>query len=85
MNLVVSQVNGCRSCVAAHTVIGKLNGLTDDQIIELRGGHAPFDTRLDALARFVQRVAESRGRPSAEAVSDLVAAGFTKANIVASA
>lgn len=27
VNLVVSEVNGCRYCLSAHTAIGKLNGL----------------------------------------------------------
>jgi AhpD family alkylhydroperoxidase len=32
----VSQVNGCKYCQSAHTATGKMNGFTDDQIIELR-------------------------------------------------
>jgi hypothetical protein len=27
---------GCKYCQAAHTATGKMNGFTDDQIIELR-------------------------------------------------
>jgi len=33
INLVVSQINGCRYCQSAHTVLGKMNGFTDDQVI----------------------------------------------------
>jgi AhpD family alkylhydroperoxidase len=36
VNLAVSQLNGCKYCQAAHTATGKMNGFTDDQIIELR-------------------------------------------------
>src|SRR5690606_6465712 len=36
--LVVSQVNNCHYCQAAHTAIGKMNGFTDEQILDLRRG-----------------------------------------------
>lgn len=32
VNLIVSQVNGCVYCQSAHTVLGKKNGFTDEQI-----------------------------------------------------
>ena len=34
INLVVSQVNDCRYCQSAHTAIGKMNGYTEEQIID---------------------------------------------------
>ena len=49
VNLVVSQVNGCKYCQSAHTAIGKMNGFTDDQILELRQGSFSSD---DKLAKF---------------------------------
>ena len=44
VNLAVSEVNQCEYCLSAHTAIGKMNGFTDDQILDLRAGQAPFDT-----------------------------------------
>ncbi len=32
INLVVSQINECAYCLAAHTALGKMNGFTDEQI-----------------------------------------------------
>ena len=49
INLVVSQVNECIYCLSAHTALGKMNGFTDDQILEIRSGAASFDARFDAL------------------------------------
>ena len=37
VNLVTSQINGCRYCQSAHTAIGKMNGFTDEEIIEGEG------------------------------------------------
>lgn len=82
VNLVVSQVNGCPYCLAAHTAIGKMVGFTDAQILELRTGVASFDAKLDALARFVRVVTESRGHPAAEQTAHLLAAGYSHANVI---
>jgi len=82
INLVVSQVNECEYCLAAHTVIGKMNGFTDDQVLEIRSGEAEFDAKLNALARFVSEVAVRRGKPSEESVAALLDAGYTSESIV---
>lgn len=82
INLVVSQVNDCEYCQAAHTVLGKMNGFTDDQVLELRSGSASFDNKLDALAKFAQETTINRGKPSQEAIDSLLAAGYTKESIV---
>ncbi len=49
MNLVVSEVNACEYCLAAHTVIGGMVGFTPGQIIEICLGGASFDAKLDAI------------------------------------
>ncbi len=82
VNLVVSEVNGCRYCQSAHTVIGKMNGFTDEQVLEIRTGSAAFDTKLDALAKFTKSVTINRGRATDEAKEAFFAAGYTTANMV---
>ncbi len=82
INLVVSQVNDCRYCQSAHTAISKMNGFTDEQILEIREGSASFDSKLDALARFVKDITVSRTHPSPEVVEALFEAGYSKANLV---
>ena len=82
INLVVSQVNTCEYCLAAHTALGKMLGFTEPQIVEIRHGRASFDARLDALARFVREVAEERGHVSAQATDAFLGAGWTQANLV---
>jgi len=82
INLAVSQINECQYCLSAHTALGKMNGFTDDQILELRGGNASFDTKLDALAQFVKDITINRGKPTAEALNNFFEAGYTKANLI---
>ena len=82
VNLVVSQINACDYCLAAHTALGKMNGFTDAQMLDIRGGRAPFDAKLDALARFVQDITINRGQPSAGTVDRFLAAGYTEEQLV---
>ncbi len=82
INLVTSQINGCRYCQSAHTVLGKMNGFTDQQIIEIRKGTAAFDSKLNALATFTAEVVENRGKASEKAKQDFFNAGYTEANLI---
>ena len=82
INLVTSQINGCRYCQSAHTVIGKMNGFTDEQIIELRKGSASFDPKLDALVKFTASIVENRGRATEESKQAFFDAGYNEANMI---
>lgn len=82
INLVVSQVNDCKYCLAAHTALGKMNGFTDEQILEIRTGKASFDPKLNALAAFVKSAVENRSKPSQEDTENLFTAGYTKAHLI---
>ncbi|MEQ8217856.1 MAG: carboxymuconolactone decarboxylase family protein [Arenibacter sp.] len=82
INLVVSQFNGCNYCLSAHTQIGKMNGFTEDQILEIRTGTASFDNRLDALAKFALDTLENRGRASEKVKEEFFEAGYTEANMI---
>ncbi len=82
VNLVVSEVNGCEYCQAAHTAFGKMQGFSAEEIMEIRRAEISFDPKFDALARFVKETAVDRGKPSKETVEKLFAAGYTEANLV---
>jgi uncharacterized peroxidase-related enzyme len=82
INLVVSQVNNCHYCLSAHTVIGKMNGFTEDQILEIRSGSASFDPKLNALAKFAKQVAENKGNPSQESKDAFFEAGYSESNLI---
>lgn len=82
INLVTSQINGCRYCQSAHTALGKMYGFTDEQVIELRKGNASFDSKLDALAKFTASIVENRGKATEESKVALFVAGYTEANLI---
>jgi uncharacterized peroxidase-related enzyme len=82
INLVTSQINGCGYCLAAHTALGKMNGFTDEQIMELRKGSASFDKQLDALAKFAASTVSNKGKASEEIKKKFFDAGYTEANMI---
>ncbi len=82
INLVVSQVNGCTYCQSAHTLVGKMNGLSEEQILEIRTGAASFDKKLNALVRLTKQIAETKGKPNEAALEDFYAAGYTNGSLV---
>lgn len=82
VNLAVSQVNDCIYCLSAHTAIGKMNGFTDAQILELRAGHSSVSKKLDALAKLAKNITENRGKTDANVLEDFFAAGYSKGNLI---
>ncbi len=82
INLVTSQINGCRYCQSAHTVLGKMNGFTEEQVLEIRKGSAGFESKLDALAKFTASAVENRGRATEESKEAFFAAGYSEANMI---
>ena len=82
VNLVVSQVNGCRYCQSAHTTIGKMNGFSDEQLIDVRLNKPSLDNKLNALVKFTREATQNRGKVSATTIDTLFAAGYSKENLV---
>jgi len=73
--LAVAQANGCDYCLAAHSAIGRMVGLTSEQIRDGRLG-AAVSPKTEALIRFALEVVETRGRVSDAALADIHKAGF---------
>jgi uncharacterized peroxidase-related enzyme len=82
INLVVSQVNNCAYCLSAHTQFAKMNGFTDEQILDIRRANISFDPKLDALAKLVKSTTENRGHASAEIIDNFYAAGYTEESLI---
>ncbi len=82
INLVTSQVNGCRYCQSAHTVLGKMFGFTEEQVLEIRKGGASFDAKLDALAKFVKAVVENKAKIADDVKENFFNAGYSEANMI---
>jgi uncharacterized peroxidase-related enzyme len=81
VNLIVSQVNNCEYCLSAHTVIGKMNGFTDEQVLDIRKGKAS-DPKLNALVQLAAEITKTRGYANPEFADNFFAQGYTNENLV---
>lgn len=82
INLVVSQVNECVYCQAAHTLLGTMNGLTEEQTIEIRKGTASFDKKLDALVKLAKEVTTKKGFIQESVLNQFFEVGYTQGQVV---
>ena len=78
--LTVGELNGCRYCLSAHTAIGKMVGLGDEEIADSRRGVSP-DRKTEAILHFANRVVSERGWVSDDDVATFRAAGASDAEI----
>ncbi len=81
VNLIVSQVNGCVYCQSAHTVIGKMNGFSDEQLVGIREGKVT-DSKLSALILLAADITKNRGNADAGLVDNFFEQGYTNENLV---
>jgi uncharacterized peroxidase-related enzyme len=73
--LAVGQANHCDYCLAAHSTIGKMVGLTSEQILDSRRGTS-VDPTSDAVIRFARKVVDERGQVSDADLAEVRAAGL---------
>jgi uncharacterized peroxidase-related enzyme len=81
VNLIVSQVNGCVYCQSAHLVLGKMNGFTDEQLLDIRKGTST-DPKLKALVALAASITANRGKVDDELVDKFYANGYNNENLV---
>lgn len=82
ITLVVSQHNLSKYCLSAHTMIGKLNGFSDMEIMELRGGTASFDAKLNALVSLIKRIVEWQQTIEEDLLKSFFTAGYTRGSLI---
>jgi uncharacterized peroxidase-related enzyme len=78
----INVFHGCEYCAAGHTFLSRKAGVPEDAIAALRDRQPMADNRLEALRRFAEQVAITRGFAGDAAVESFIAAGFTKAQVL---
>lgn len=81
VNLIVSQVNGCVYCQSAHLVLGKMNGFSDEQLLDIRKGKSA-DAKLNSLVQLAADITQNRGNSNDALVTEFFAQGYTKENLI---
>ena len=76
--LATSQANGCAYCLSAHTTIGKMNGFTEEETLELRM-NTIANEKLNALVTLVNQFVTKNGHPSEDAIENFFRVGYKPA------
>lgn len=79
--LAIGEANSCNYCLSAHSAIGKMNGLTEDEIENNRQGVAT-DSKVQVGLNFAQNVTRNRGVVSNEEIAEVKAAGYNDEDIL---
>ncbi|MBF0485593.1 MAG: carboxymuconolactone decarboxylase family protein [Candidatus Omnitrophica bacterium] len=79
--LAVGEKNSCHYCLAAHTVMGKMAGLSLEEMLDARQGKAR-DEKLDRLVKLAVEIVSTQGRPQSETIEAFRKAGYSDAALV---
>lgn len=79
--VAVADRNRCRYCLAAHTLLGRKTGATDEEMAEAQAGRSR-DPRTAAALAFALKVVERRADVAEADVAALRQAGFDDGAIV---
>ncbi len=80
--MTASFENECHYCVAAHSVIARIQGVPSDVVQALRDGKDLSDRKLEALRTFTRRVVQEGGWVAEENVEEFLHAGFSKRQVL---
>ena len=81
--LVISRVNECTYCMAAHSMIAQAVSKTPEQAVNaIRADGVIDDPKLRALAEFTRVMVLSRGRPSDGDLGAFLAAGYSEQSVL---
>lgn len=82
VSLVVSEINCCNYCLSAHTTIGKMNGFTEAETIEIRKGNVSFDSKLNALTELTANLVNTRGKADDNILENFFNAGYSEEQFI---
>ena len=78
--LTVAEANGCDYCLAAHSAVGRMVGLSEEEIQDSLKGVSP-DSKVEAALRFARQIVETRGRVTDDSISRVRRAGYSDEEI----
>lgn len=79
--IAVAEANGCRTCLAAHTQFGRVEGIPDHELEAARTGRSD-DSRSAAALRFALAVMRSIGHVADDDIVTVRSAGFSDGEIM---
>ena len=81
IKLAVAEANGCEYCLAAHTAIGKMVGLSEEDTLNLRAT-THSDPKLNILTKLSAEIAVNRGRVNPSTLEAFWAQGYDEQALI---
>lgn len=81
INLIVSEVNNCNYCLAAHTMLATMKGYSKEDTLEFRRGNAT-DAKLDTAVKLAKSIAENKGNADARLKENFFNAGYDEKALI---
>tara|TARA_R110002049_G_scaffold78751_1_gene200421 strand:+ start:5382 stop:5927 length:546 start_codon:yes stop_codon:yes gene_type:complete len=75
INLIVSQVNQCDYCLAAHTALAKMRGFSEADTLAIRIANYS-DAKLNLVLQLAASIAENKGSGDTDLKEDFFDAGY---------
>ncbi|MDJ0518342.1 MAG: carboxymuconolactone decarboxylase family protein [Trichodesmium sp. MO_231.B1] len=80
--LTANYENNCDYCMAAHSGLAKMIGMSQENVEALRNGTSMPDKKLQALRRFTQQMVQTRGWVKDNEIEEFMAAGYSKQQVL---
>lgn len=80
--MAINVLHECEYCAAGHTYLSRKAGMDEQVLQALRESRPLPDARLEELRAFTEAVVRERGFAGDAAVDAVIAAGFTRENIL---
>lgn len=75
ISLIVSEVNNCKYCVSAHTLIATMKGYSPQEILNIRKGNAT-DPKIQAIVNLAKEITLNKGKVNEKNLQSFFDAGF---------
>ena len=80
--LTANYENSCSYCMAAHSGLAKMTGMSRENVEALRNGTPIPEPKLQALRYFTQRMVQTRGWIEGSEIEAFMAAGYSKQQVL---
>ncbi|MGV2827034.1 carboxymuconolactone decarboxylase family protein [Myxosarcina sp. GI1(2024)] len=80
--LTANYENACSYCMAAHSGLAKMTGMSEENIETLRNGTPMLEPKLQALRHFTQKMLQTRGWVEDSEIEAFITAGYSKQQVL---
>lgn len=81
IDLAVAEQNMCEYCLAAHTILAKLAGFSDEETMALRRTTIN-DNKLQSLTALAKEIVKTQGQPDQEFIDRFLQSGYSESSLI---